>query len=95
MDDSRSPAADVGSTDDKWRQSALWGLASFGLAAFLYFDLTAFERDGGTRRVRWYIAILYNMLGKWGVVGLFVFTGLVLSGYAVAKLRSRRADVES
>jgi hypothetical protein len=89
MADQGSPAADVDSKDDKWWHSALWGLASFGLAAFLYFDLSAFERDGGTKRVKWYIAFLYNTLGKWGVVGLFVLLGVGLLGFAVAKLRSR------
>jgi hypothetical protein len=89
MADQGKPAAGVGSRSDTWWQSTLWGLASFGLAAFLYFDLTAFERDGGTKRVRWYIALLYNLLGNWGVVGLFVLAGVVLLGYAAATLRSR------
>ena len=91
MADPISPATDVEPQDDKWWQSALWGLACFGLAAFLYVDLSAFERDGGTKRVKWYIAVLYNTLGKWGVVALFALLGVVLLGFALAKLRSRRA----
>ena len=52
----------------------LVGLVIFGaLAIYMYIDLTQFEASGGVQSMQWILAILYNLFGKWGVVGPMVF----------------------
>ncbi len=58
-----SPASDIG-----------WGLVSLasGIGLFLWF--AHLEEEGGSTRINWIIALIYKVLGKWGV--LLIFGGL-------------------
>ena len=40
---------------------------------YMYIDLTQFEASGGVQSMQWILAILYNLFGKWGVVGPMAF----------------------
>lgn len=40
-----------------------------GLSVFLYFYFTDFEQQGGSRRINWVLALLYDIGGKWTVIG--------------------------
>ena len=52
----------------------LVGLVIFGaLTIYMYIDLTQFEASGGVQSMQWILAILYNLFGKWGVVGPMAF----------------------
>jgi len=41
-----------------------------GLSIFLYFYFTDFETQGGSRRINWVVALLYDLGGKWAVIGV-------------------------
>ncbi len=56
-------------------QKLLVGLAIFSaLTIYMYIDLTQWEASGdGARTMNWFLAIMYNLFGKWGIVGLMGF----------------------
>ncbi|MFI5378625.1 MAG: hypothetical protein ACHRHE_04960 [Tepidisphaerales bacterium] len=70
----------------------------FGLAALMvalsiwqYYDLTAFEEQGGTRylnRVSW---LLYSVVGKWGVVGFGLLLACIMVAGAIYTMRQKQA----
>jgi hypothetical protein len=66
-----------------------WGLflIAVGVGLFLYFR--HLEEVGGSIRIQWMIALLYNILGAWGV--LIVLGGLGLAGIGVGIARYRKA----
>jgi hypothetical protein len=71
---------------EPWWLAMLGGLIMLGGAIWVYLDLTAFEAAGGTRRVNAIVALLYNYLGKWGVVGLMAVGGLGAIWHGVSQL---------
>lgn len=69
--------------DSRWWELVLFALILFGIAYYFYIDLSAFEERGGERKIVWFLAYLYELFGKLGVVipiasiGLgFFFTGI-------------------
>ena len=84
--------ADAESKDGKWWHSVGWGVLALALAVYSYYDLTKFEQEGGWRRMKWLLALAYNTLGKWGVVGLLVVLGVVLVGYGVLRKTRKTAS---
>lgn len=77
-------------TDDKWYTWFLYALGSLALSGFLWWYLTDFEENGGSRRVHWVIALLYNALGKVPTVGIFGLLGLVFAGVGVAQMLKKK-----
>jgi len=67
----------------------LFGLAAIAIGVYEYYDLAAFETHGGTRRVHTVIKLLYETLGKWGVLGFFGVVGAVCLAHAGVKLARR------
>jgi hypothetical protein len=67
----------------------LFGLAAIGLGVYEYYDLAQMEMQGGTRRVHTVIKLLYETLGKAGVLGVFGITGLVMVGFGAFKIARR------
>jgi hypothetical protein len=67
--------------EEPWWIPVIGGLVLLGGSVWVYMDLTQFEASGGTRKVQWIIALLYNYLGKWGVV-LFMALGGAAAIYA-------------
>lgn len=56
-----------------------WGLLIFGIfligmAFYLYSYLAGLENAGGSVRINVIIALIYNLLGKWGVA---IVVGLI------------------
>jgi hypothetical protein len=49
----------------------------FACAGFLYFYLTNKEQEGGTFRIQWMVAIVYDIFGKWGVTGIVAGIGVI------------------
>ena len=74
-----------------WIKSALVGAACLAGAGYFYWDLTRFEDEGGERRLRQPIAFLYNVAGKWGVVGFFVLCGLASAFFAFQERAKQKA----
>lgn len=58
---------------------ALIAAALFAIAAYVHHYFTVFELEGGSRRMNWVLALLYDIGGKWlpvaGFVGLGIFAG--------------------
>ncbi len=51
----------------------------FGIGVYSYIDLTEFERYGGERTMWAPLAAIYNAVGKWGVVAVWVGFGCLLA----------------
>lgn len=56
------------------------------LAAWLYFDLTAWEQEGGTKSMHKVVALLYDIGGIKGVVGGF---SLLAAFFGVQAIRAK------
>jgi hypothetical protein len=82
-------AADAKAKGGKWWHLLLWGAAMLGFAVWMYYDLTSFETVGGTKRMNSILALLYNILGKWGVVGFF---GIIGVGMAAVGVKQKLSD---
>lgn len=59
-----------------------------GLAVYFYFDLTKFEKEGGSRNVHTLVKVLYDLGGKWAVVGTLGGISLVCMFFIIKKLSS-------
>lgn len=60
----------------KWWQPVLFGLLFLALGAYLYWDLSAMERQGGERHYHSLIVSLYQIGGKWLASGFFFAVGV-------------------
>ena len=67
----------------------LVGLAAIGLGVWEYYDLAQMEAQGGSRRVHSVIKLVYENLGKNGVLGVFGGAGLVIIGFGVVRMLRR------
>jgi len=74
----------------KWYSWFGYGAVLFALSGFLWWYLTDFETKGGTRRVHWLIAILYNTLGKTATVAVFAVLGVVMCVIGVMALMKKK-----
>jgi hypothetical protein len=70
----------------------LFGLAAIALGVYEYYDLAQMETQGGSRRVHSVIKLVYENLGKNGVLGVFGGAGLVIVGFGLFKMARRRRD---
>lgn len=75
----------------EWWLSLLIGIAMLGGSVFIYFDLTKFEQEGGERRMHWLAVLLYEWLGKWGLVGVIILMGLAMTIYGIIQTSRRFA----
>ena len=77
---------------DKWWQFMLYGVVALGFSAYLYWDLTKFDEEGGTRRMSWFVLIPYQLLGKWGAVGVFVALAGFMFYCGIEEMRKSRQN---
>ena len=66
-------SADEGKPEGPWSNICA-GLLLVGANVGLYYYLTSFEERVGEERVPWFLALIYNNFGKWGVLAI---TGLI------------------
>jgi len=62
----------------------LFSLFALGYGSYQYFEISAAEKVGGQINLTVIELGIYKLLGKWGLVGMFGFGGLVafpLLGY--------------
>lgn len=78
----------------EWWIALLIGVGILAGSVFIYFDLTKFEEVGGERRMHWLAVLLYNWLGKWGLVGVIVLMGVAMTIYGIVQLGKRFAGDE-
>ena len=77
------PQSSSGGGDIKTALGALaFGILMFLIAGYMWWDLTQLEEVGGSRTVHWVIALVYNIAGKWGVVGLLSLVGFGSLGFS-------------
>src|SRR5262249_49868546 len=70
---------------EPWWAHLLAGIVLLGITWFLYFDLSRFEVEGGTRRMQWIVALAYNNFGKWPILGFFSLAGVGLIGLGISR----------
>lgn len=78
----------------EWWIALLLGIGILAGSVFIYFDLTKFEEEGGERRMHWLAVLLYEWLGKWGLVGVIVLMGVAMTIYGIVQLGNRLARKE-
>jgi hypothetical protein len=76
---------------EPWWLALIGGLIMLGGAVWVYLDLTAFEAEGGTRRVNVIVKVLYTYLGKWGVVALMAVGGAGAIWHGLSQLAEQNA----
>jgi hypothetical protein len=69
---------------DPWWHMLLLGIATLAAAAFVFDFIDDKERAGESFRINWIFAIIYQVLGKWGIAAALVAIGL---GFLVASVR--------
>lgn len=74
----------------------LFGFAAIAVGVYEFYDLAAFEAQGGTRKVHTVIKLAYEAGGKYGVLGLFGVVGLGCIAFAGVRLARRpRGDAQA
>ncbi|GEM_PF-6423849 len=91
-----NPAAAVEQTaaesDDggSWWQTVLWGVGFMALSAGAYYLFTTKEQEGGRIRLWWPIALTYNFLGKWPIIGILALIGVVVFVIGIVDFTKRK-----
>ncbi len=67
-------------------KTILLGLGCWGIALALFLLFYAMERSGSGATVHWFIALLYNLGGKWLVGGIFAALGALVIGVGITDL---------
>jgi hypothetical protein len=62
-----------------------------GLSVFLYFYFTDFEDQGSSRRINWVVALLYDIGGKWTVIGVVLVMVLFCVSLAIREFKRRQS----
>ena len=75
---------------DKWWKSLLWATGSLAAGIFVFAYLDGKERAGESFRMQWIFVLLYDLLGKWGVLGVFL---AIAAGFVVRSVFQRRRQV--
>ncbi len=64
--------------DSPW-VSVGWGLFLIAVGVGLYFLFNYWEQEGGRMKMNAIVLLIYNFLGKWGVLGVFGGLGAILT----------------
>lgn len=59
---------------------AAFGLVTLWFAYYIYGELAAMEATGGSMRINALFALIYRLIGKWGVTLVFVALSGLSSG---------------
>jgi hypothetical protein len=87
----RSQSVEESRPTNPWVHLAI-GVFLVGFAYYMYGDLTAFEDEGGERKMHAVFAALYNIFGKWGVVAPLGLAGLGFAASFIRKLGKPRQE---
>lgn len=88
--DAQTAVSSSGEPADPWWKSLGYGVGLWALTVGFYFYISAFEAgDVVSARIWWPVALIYNLAGKWPIVGIGALGGLVLVGVGARDFRSR------
>jgi hypothetical protein len=93
-DDVKKLAAKRSSTQEDEDEDAWWQLLGGGIffwavAGYYYWSLTSIEATGRTWRMRWWLAIPYQLGGKWPIVLAFVVLGVLAVALGILSCKRR------
>lgn len=60
-------------------------------SVFLYFYFTDFESQGGSRRINWVVALIYDLGGKWAVIGVVQVLVIFCVYLAIIEFKKRKS----
>lgn len=83
MSDANDDASEDGNLFNAWWGKLLGGTVFWGLGIWLFYELGKLEVEGGRLRIHWLIAVVYNLGGRWGAVGLCALLGTLLLGHGL------------
>lgn len=69
----------------KWWQWVLWGVAVCAGGLFIFDRLSNLEEHGGSIRMNALFVMVYDTLGKWGLLVVFELVGLLLIAIGTRK----------
>lgn len=67
--------------------SILIGVALIGYAVYAYFDITAWEKNGGSYKMPRMLMFVYELVGVWGVSTVITALGGYLIYNGLTKLK--------
>lgn len=76
-------------SEGAWWKTLGFGLFMIGISVFLYYFFTDMETNGGSRRIHWLVAVLYNIGGKWITCSVFGLIGVLLIGLGIKEFNDR------
>lgn len=77
-----------GKKDNPWG-TLLGGLFLVAVGIGLYFVFDNFEREGGRMRMNAIVLLIYNTLGKYGVLGVISGLGALMTAMGLRDLMRR------
>lgn len=75
--------ADIDRNIDLWWEVIGGGIFLLLCAVGSYFYFTSWETSGGIRIMRWYIALAYQIGGKWPIIVVFALLGCASIGLGI------------
>lgn len=72
---------------DPWWIYIIVALIFTGMGLFFYYDLAAWEAEGGSRRLNKLILFIYEYVGKEGVLGTCVIIGILFLYYGFKEFK--------
>jgi hypothetical protein len=75
----------------KWWYYVASGLLIIAVSVWEFLDLSKLEQEGGSRMVSSYIALLYNLLGKWGILVVGLLLGVFGIAFGIWTLQKNKA----
>ncbi len=64
----------------------LGGLFLIAIGVGGYFLFNRLETNGGSMRIPVIVIGLYNLIGKWGILGIFALLGSILVGSSIVRM---------
>jgi hypothetical protein len=88
--DAKKPVAKKPAKQESaWWSNLVIAVLMLAGAGWMYYDLTKLEAEGGTRRVRSIVKAVYELGGKWAVVGIFLALAALFVYLALAARRKQ------
>lgn len=78
-----------------WWKVMFFGLVCTVLSVLLYFYISHAEAQGGTIRLFWVLAIVYNLVGKWGCVAVPALLAAVFFLFGALEFKDSRAGTKA